>query len=563
MDDLTKIKIEELVFKSLEGIISKEEYSELELLIQSDSQALKYYTSSIDFNLGMQKLGACITTPLEMEMVLQGLAKYEKIAPEAEIIEEQPRRELIHKVVYPPREKRKMSKFSKVFLVINAAAILFFVLFLNFAPPKGGIEVATLIDSINAKWADADISMQKGARLYTNKTPLLLKEGLVEIEFDNNARVTVEGPAEFQLLDSDVIKLNYGQLYSHVPSEAFGFQISTKHARIIDLGTEFGVKEDIDGDIEVHVLKGQVNLVSGILNKKINIDLLADSARKLNVETGDLTEIPCRYNLFVRQIDSTVSVVWRGQKTLDLADVVGGGNGLGTGLLGSGIDAASGVYTTTPTRVEFPRVPCQYNSVQSNPFIDGVFVPDGADETVILNSNGQSYAGFPVTEGIYRSPITHGPAIRDRQRFPSRSFKESMEFYLMELEMGGVLYGTSNNPAIYMHTNVGITFDLDAIRSAYGNHPITYFESMCGIPEMVRQTYANETKNPEKTALAFYVFLDDQCQLVKTFDNDSQPEKIRIPISQESRFLTVAVVDTGLNSDYDWCLLGKPVLEFE
>jgi hypothetical protein len=563
MDELTKIKIEELVYKSLEGIISKEEYAELESLIQLDSQALKYYTSSIDFNLGMQKLGVCMTTPLQMEMALQGLAEYEKVAPEAEIIDEQPRRELIHKVVYPSREKRKMSKFSKVFLVINAAAVLFFILFLRFAPPKGGIEVATLIDSLNAKWADANISMQKGVRLYTNKTPLLLKEGLVEIKFDNNARVTVEGPAEFQILDIDMIKLNYGRLYSRVPSEAFGFQVSTKHARITDLGTEFGVKEEIGGDIEVHVLEGQVNLVSGILNKKINIDLLDGSARKLNTETGDLIEIPCSHNLFARQIDSTMNIVWRGQEILDLADIVGGGNGLGTGLLGSGIDAATGTYVTTPTRVEFPRIQCQYNPVQSNPFIDGVFVPDGSEETVILNSNGDSYAGFPVTEGIYRSPITHGPAIRDRQRFPSRYFKESTEFYLLELGMGGVLYGTPDNPAVYMHSNVGITFDLDAIRSVYGKHTIAYFESTCGIPETVRREYASKIKNPETGMLALYVFLDGQRQLIKTFDHDSQPEKIRIPIKLESRFLTIAVVDTGLNSDYDWCLLGNPVLKFE
>lgn len=558
-----------LLNKSIDGQIIPSEISQLNTLLENYPDLEHHYVDSILLQFLLSEAQVTTNPDLTVDSVLSNeslveFAQYEKTAPAVDVPkEEKSQQDLVQKVIYPPREKRKVSKSNIVLLAINAAAILFFVLFLRFAPPKGGIEVATLTGSLNAKWADANLSMQRGKRLCTDKTSLLLREGLVELTFDNHARVTIEGPAEFQILDNDMMKLNYGQLYSQVPAEAYGFQICAQHAKVIDLGTEFGVKEEFDGDTEVHVLKGRVNLISNVLGKKINTNLLAGSARELNIETGELKEITCKENVFARQIESGMNIIWRGQESIDLADIVGGGNGLGTGALGSGIDAASGTYTTTPTRVDFTQVQCHYNPVRNNPFIDGVFVPDGDGKPVILNSNSQSYTEFPVTNGIYRSPITNGPAIRDRQRFPSRSFKESMEFYLMELEMGGVLYGTSNNPAIYMHTNVGITFDLDAIRSAYGNHPITYFESMCGIPEMVRRTYANETKNPEKTTLALYVFLDDQCRLVKTFNNTSEPDKIRIPIQLKSRFLTFAVVDTGLNPDYDWCLLGKPVLKFE
>jgi hypothetical protein len=557
-----------LVCKSIDGTITPDEIGTFNTLLSGYPELEQYYINYVQliYLLPEAQIPSKRDLPLEpliSSQDLEALGKLESDAPVLETPKQELRQELIQKVVYPPREKRKVSKFGAVFLVMNAAAILFFFLFVRFAPPRGGIEVATLTDSINAKWVDADIPMQCGTRLCTGKTPFLLREGLAELKFDNNARITIEGPAEFQILDDDMIKLNYGQLYSHVPSEAYGFQVCTKHAKIIDLGTEFGVKEGLDGLTEVHVLSGEVNLISSVAGTKINVDLLAGSARELNTETGKLRTISCKDHLFVRQIESERNIVWRGQKTLDLADLVGGGNGLGTGLPGSGIDAASGVYTTTPTRVGFPRVPCHYNPVKSNPFIDGVFVPDGAEQPVILNSNGDCYADFPVTDGIYRSPITHGPAIRDRQRFPSRYTKESVEFYLLELQMGGVLYGTDANPAIYMHTNAGITFDLDALRSAYKNHAITQFESICGIPEKVRQLYVSKVKNSEESMLALYIFLDGQCQLVKIFNHASEPERIRIPIKMESRFLTLAVVDTGLDSDYDWCLLGRPVLKFE
>lgn len=556
-----------LLCKSMDGKITSDEIQVLNTLLSDYPELEQCYLDHVQLIYLLPEAQIADSSDLPLEPLvsnkdLEELGMLESNAPVVEKTKEF-RQDLIQKVIYPPREKRRVSKIGIVFLVMNAAAILFLLLFVRFAPPKKGSEVATLTDSIDSEWVDVDIAMHRGTRLCTGETPFLLRKGFAELRFDNSAQVTIEGPAEFQILDDDMVKLNYGQLYCRVPAEAYGFQVSTNHTKIIDLGTEFGVKEKLDGTMEVHVLRGEVNIISSIAGNKINIDLQAGSARELNTETGQVKSISCKNHLFVRQIESDRNILWRGQKTLDMADIVGGGNGLGTGIPGSGIDAASGAYTTTPTRVDFPRVTSQYRPVQSNPFVDGVFVPDGAAGQVKLNSSGQSYPEFPVTDGIYRSPITHGPAIRDRQRFPSRSSEESVEFYLLELQMGGVLYGTTANPAIYMHTNAGITFDLDAIRSVYENEAISHFESVCGIPEEVCQLSASTANNREESMLALYVFLDGQCQMVKAFSYASEPENIRIPIGLKSRFLTVAVVDTGLNSDYDWCLLGKPVLKFE
>ena len=106
------------------------------------------------------------------------------------------------------------------FLIVNAAAMVFLVLFARFAPPKSGIAVATLHDSINARWADTNPLMRSGTRLKTGSGLLLLHEGLATLVFDNDTRIVMEGPAEFKILTNDQIKLNYGRLYAVVPPEA-------------------------------------------------------------------------------------------------------------------------------------------------------------------------------------------------------------------------------------------------------------------------------------------------------------------------------------------------------
>ena len=61
---------------------------------------------------------------------------------------------------------------------------------------------------------------------------------------------------------------------------------------------------------------------------------------------------------------------------LDLADVVGGGNGFGTGTPDTGIDPRTGSIVSGITATDNPGASNIYNSVAYS-FVDGVFVPDG------------------------------------------------------------------------------------------------------------------------------------------------------------------------------------------
>jgi hypothetical protein len=117
--------------------------------------------------------------------------------------------------------------------------------------------VAVLARGLNLQWEGE--SHASGSAL----TPgwLRLKSGLVQIEFYQGARVTLEGPAAFQLISSSEAYCNSGRLSAHVPPQAKGFRIQTPKGTIVDLGTDFGLDLN-DASSPVHVFKGEVEFHS-------------------------------------------------------------------------------------------------------------------------------------------------------------------------------------------------------------------------------------------------------------------------------------------------------------
>jgi hypothetical protein len=113
--------------------------------------------------------------------------------------------------------------------------------------------VAVLARGVNLQWEGE--SHAPGSPL----TPgwLRLKSGLAQIEFYQGARVTLEGPAAFQLISSSEASCTSGKLSAHVPPQAKGFRIQTPKGTIVDLGTDFGLDLN-DASSPVHVFKGEI-----------------------------------------------------------------------------------------------------------------------------------------------------------------------------------------------------------------------------------------------------------------------------------------------------------------
>ena len=87
-----------------------------------------------------------------------------------------------------------------------------------------------------------------------------LQVGIARLDFSNGATVTLQGPAKFEVLSADRTRLHEGVLTVHVPETAIGFEIETPTVDVVDLGTAFGLAVGVDGETDVCVFEGEVEV---------------------------------------------------------------------------------------------------------------------------------------------------------------------------------------------------------------------------------------------------------------------------------------------------------------
>ena len=300
-----------LIFSVVCGCATEQQQAQLVKALEENPELRGEYVNFLmTYTLLHRRSGSAIFVEEEQSPALdielwKNLAEYEKNAPVVEVPKEKPQPEPIAKnLVLATQKKQKVSRFNLVLLILNAAAMLFLVLFIKFAPPRSGSEVATLTDSINAEWGEVEGGMEMGTRLSTNSGTLFLRDGLAQITFDNETKVIVEGPAEFELGGEKKIDLKYGHVYAAVPHEATGFTIKTPTSRIIDLGTEFGVHADTYGDVYLHVIKGKTTLLAGDKAGDVGVEVTQGQAKKVSGTTLAVSDIRCQGDLFVQDINS-------------------------------------------------------------------------------------------------------------------------------------------------------------------------------------------------------------------------------------------------------------------
>ncbi len=120
-------------------------------------------------------------------------------------------------------------------------------------PATGGI--AWLVNAQDCRWAGQE---QKPSRDMRAGKILRLERGLAEIEFDQGARVILQGPAGLELISASSALLRYGVLTARVPDRARGFTVLSPGGKVVDLGTEFGLSVNDGGTTTVRVFKGEV-----------------------------------------------------------------------------------------------------------------------------------------------------------------------------------------------------------------------------------------------------------------------------------------------------------------
>lgn len=144
--------------------------------------------------------------------------------------------------------------------------------------------IATITDLIDVQWADTRASLSLGDKVSPRR--MSLTEGTVCFTFAHRVALTVEAPADFELLDRDHVTLHAGQLVAFVPDGAEGFTVLTESAEVVDLGTEFGVATSNDGTSEVIVFDGEVELSARAASETKPTRVFAGTAFRVDHETG-------------------------------------------------------------------------------------------------------------------------------------------------------------------------------------------------------------------------------------------------------------------------------------
>ncbi len=117
--------------------------------------------------------------------------------------------------------------------------------------------VARLVETVQCRWLDNGPVI--GEPLNPGKR-LRLESGCIKIAFGKRAELILEGPADFSVTSATGGELRYGQLSAEVFDAGKGFTIDAPGMRVLDLGTAFGFHVDPDGQGQVHVFKGEVEV---------------------------------------------------------------------------------------------------------------------------------------------------------------------------------------------------------------------------------------------------------------------------------------------------------------
>ena len=206
-----------------------------------------------------------------------------------------------------------------------------------------------------------------------------------------------------------------------------------------------------------------------------------------------------------------------------VADLVGGGDGYGSGKPGAAIDPASG-NATESRRGFLEEAPTNRFVKSTVRFIDGVVIPDGgASGKVPITSTGIVAAGVPDTSGRAWDAIRNGPV--------NTQFSTTL---------AGIDFAQDGHTLLSLHANAAITFDLQAMRAE-------------GLPGALRlSARAGYFGQTPREGASFHVFVDGQLHMERLgVGREDGLMDVEVDLSPSARFLTLMATDYGNGIGHD------------
>jgi len=445
---------------------------------------------------------------------------------------------------------------------------------------------------IDVRWADESTAALDGAGVPLGRK-YAIASGLMEISYNTGAKVILQGPTTYVVDSRDGGYLSAGKLtarlekkgsekvvsgrsvvasgqwpvasgtkpksqiaksqisnpQSLIPNPLLSlaptFAVRTPTATVTDLGTEFGVEVGKNGRTLTHVFRGSVQLQGKAADGKTTSEVRilqanASACVEMNAERGVkpqsvLHPIVLNPRMFRRHLLPQPKVV-------DLLDIVAGGNGFGHHR-DRGIDPTTG--REDPQFVTDQRSDDgKYHLADAYPCIDGVFLANGRRGPVQVDSVGHTFAGLPKTDGqalgsIWTRAASPPVATSTMQNDPACwIYAYNFDHYMPQ-----------KRGFLGLSSNVGITFDLQAVRDTYEDSTPVLFAAQAG---KVGRTLAD-----------LWVLVDGRLAWKSGHIQASGALPVRVKLQPGDRFLTLITTDGGDGHQDDWAGFGDPVLEMK
>ena len=433
----------------------------------------------------------------------------------------------------------------------------------------------------DVKWLDINTSTENGNGVLLGRR-YALASGLMEITYDSGAKVILQGPCTYDVDSRDGGFLSIGKLTARLDnakpqaanqkSEIINqkssvsanryplLTIRTPTATVTDLGTEFGVEVAEDGTTTSHVFRGLVRVQMDVPGDDVTANSIllhkSQSAVVRRVPGGG--DLQWKLDRMVADPKAFVRKMVRPPTQLDLLDIVAGGNGLGN-CRERGIDAATGMEDPIFFG-ESRNKGSGYHRVTWHKLIDGVFTANGKDGPVVIDSSGNVFKDCPQTlGGTWGSIWARKPKIDPNDKRRDDDYRW--------------VYTTTNDEQLSphgagllcMHSNAGITFNLQAMSKMYYDMPPNRLRATLGMVDDSRFVKMRPNTRPpdsNRQLADVWILVDGQ---VKWHQRHLCPKngtiEINLTLAAKDHFLTLIVTDAGNTRYADWVVFGDPVLE--
>ncbi|MEM1295328.1 MAG: hypothetical protein AAGH89_08180 [Verrucomicrobiota bacterium] len=216
-------ELQDWIDKSLNETATDEESSALEKRLLHDSEARDYYLNATNLHAALRRRFSSSEEP----------SSTASIVPFANVAR--------------PRLRTGLAIAASVTLIAGLIA-------LSLQSQKPSAVIAQVVGA----YRDSGSAYTIGESV--NSGRLAVSRGLVRLDFLNGALVTIEGPAELEVVNRKRVVLHHGVVTATIPGSAVGFVIDTVAAHVVDLGTSFGVSVSQDGFTDVCVFEGEVEV---------------------------------------------------------------------------------------------------------------------------------------------------------------------------------------------------------------------------------------------------------------------------------------------------------------